>query len=181
MSRYAVFIDAGHFLKALRTFGEPRIDYLKLSEKFRNQDERLRTYYYHCAPFQSMSPTDEEQKRKSRFDGFITSLESKPRFQVRLGRLSRGVGQDGAPTFWQKMVDVLLRVDLVRLSYERQIQRAVIIAGDSDYVPAIRVARDAGVIIQLCYGASPRPHDELLRACDERIIMDQEFIDSVRE
>jgi uncharacterized LabA/DUF88 family protein len=179
MPRYAVFIDGGYLAKALKSFGEPRIDFLKLSETFREQDERLRTYYYNCAPFQSTPPERDEQERKARFDRFVAALDSLPRFQVRLGRLARRIEPDGTTRFEQKMVDVLLAVDLVRLSSESQIQRAVLIAGDSDFVPAIEVARDAGVIVQRCHGATPRPHDQLVRASDERLVIDQDLLDAI--
>lgn len=75
------------------------------------------------------------------------------------------------------MVDVLLSVDLVKLSMDKQIIRAILIAGDSDFVPAINVARDSGVIVTLYYYKKPKPHDELLDACDERYLIDQQLID----
>lgn len=182
LNRYAVFIDGGYIRAVLAKFGEPRISYRKLSEYFASQDERLRTYYYDCAPFQSNPPTPEEQQRKRRFDSFMHSLQvSVPRLQVRLGRLQRIALPAGGCKFVQKKVDVLLTVDLVRLSCERQIQRAVLIAGDSDFVPAIQVARDAGTIVQLYHGTDPFPHDELLSASDDRIRIDQPFIAQVSE
>jgi len=67
--------------------------------------------------------------------------------------------------FKQKMVDVLLSVDLVRLSWSKQIQAAILVAGDSDYVPAVEAARDAGVLVILYY---KKPvHNELLEVVDE--------------
>ncbi len=181
MARYAVFIDGGYVRKVLQAFGEPRISYQKLSDYFANGDERLRTYYYDCPPFRSRVPTAEEIERANRFHGFITALEDNvSRCQVRLGRLARRILPDGTERFEQKMVDVLLTVDLVRLSCERQIQRAVIIAGDSDFVPAIQVARDAGTIVQLYHGMTPLPHEELLHACDDRIVIDEKLIEAVK-
>jgi uncharacterized LabA/DUF88 family protein len=79
-----------------------------------------------------------------------------------------------------KKVDILLAVDLVKLSVQHQIHRAVLLVNDSDFVPAIQIARDAGVIIELYYHIPPRPHDELLQACDDRIIIKQEFIESIK-
>lgn len=67
MSRYAVFIDGGYLSKVLRGFAEPRICFLKLSGFFAGPDERLRTYYYHCDPYQSAPPSPEEQERKMTF------------------------------------------------------------------------------------------------------------------
>lgn len=176
MLRYAVFIDGGHVSKGLQTYGDPRIDFLKLSEEVAHGQDRLRTYYYYCPPYISKSPTDEERKRQSAFDSFKRALERLPRFQVRLGRLARSETAPGG--FVQKMVDILLTIDLITLALEHQIQRAVLVAGDSDYVPAIQVARNAGTVVELYY--LTRPHDALLEACDDRIRISSAFIDRIR-
>jgi len=182
MSRYAVFVDGGYLRAVLRQFGEPRISYAKLSDCFSHGEERLRTYYYDCAPYQSNPPTPEEQERKKGFDRFVFALQSSlPRFQLRLGRLQRLQDPDGTWKFVQKKVDVLLAVDLVRLSCEKQIQRAVLIAGDSDFVPAVQIARDAGTIVQLYHGTNPRPHSELLQACDDRFVIGDSLIEAIKE
>jgi uncharacterized LabA/DUF88 family protein len=182
VSRYAVFIDGGYLKAVLRQFGEPRISFNKLSDWFSHGEERLRTYYYDCAPYQSSPATSDEQRRKRGFDSFVHALQTNvPRFQLRLGRLQRIPNPDGTWKFIQKKVDVLLAVDLVRLSCEKQIQRAVLIAGDSDFVPAIQIARDAGTIVQLYYGTSPPPHDELLQASDDRLVIDDSLIAAVKE
>jgi len=53
-------------------------------------------------------------------------------------------------------------------------------AGDSDFVPAIQVARDAGVVAELQYHAKTRVHSELLAACDERREITPELIQAIR-
>jgi len=178
MSRYAVLVDGGYFKKVLAQFGEPRVSYLKFSELVGHGEERLRTYYYDCAPFVSPTPSPDEKQRQSSFDRFKTALEMEPRFQVRLGRLAKYSAPTGVK-FVQKMVDIYLTIDLVKLSLEHQIQRAVLVAGDSDFVPAIQVARDAGTVVQLYYCCNPRPHEQLLQACDERILIDRELIKKI--
>jgi len=181
MDRYAVFIDGGYARKVLEQFNKPLVCYLKFSEYVAAGQERLRTYYYDCAPYVSSPPTDEEKTKKAGFDCFVAALERLSRFQVRLGRLAkRGVFPDGTIDFEQKMVDILLAVDLVQLSVGHQIQRAVIMANDSDFVPAIRTARNAGTVVELYYYRYPRPNDELLNACDDRILIDSELIEKIK-
>ena len=179
MSRYAVFIDGGYIKKVLRQFGEVKISYLKLSEEVADDEERLRTYYYDCPPYVSSTPTADEKLRQQKFDRFKHALEKEARFQVRLGRLARYQTADG-PVFEQKKVDVLLTVDLVKLSLEHQIQRAVLIAGDSDFCPAIQVARDAGVVVQLYHHPKSKAHEELIEVCDERFQIDEGFINKIK-
>ena len=181
MDRYAVFIDGGYARKVLEQFSNPRISYLKFSQQVAAGQERLRTYYYDCAPYVSSPPTPEEKTRKAGFDRFVSALELQSRFQVRLGRLAkRGELADGTPRFEQKMVDILLAVDLVQLAVGHQIQRAVLLAKDSDFVPAIQIARNAGTVVELYYHIPPRPHDELMSVCDDRIPIDSALIDKIK-
>ncbi|MCK4444194.1 MAG: NYN domain-containing protein [Thermoplasmata archaeon] len=176
MDRSVLFIDGAYFAKVLKNeYGEPRIDFLKLSGRLCEGTERLRTYYYNCMPYQSSPPTDEERERYSRADKFVYTLESLPRFEVRLGKLSYVRGE-----YVQKRVDILLAVDLVRMSWGRQIQRAILVTGDSDFVPAVQAAKDAGVLVQIYF--SPNAiHDELLDVCDDRFEITSDIVDAVVE
>jgi len=81
--------------------------------------------------------------------------------------------------FEQKRVDIWIAVDLVRLSFSHQITKAIIISGDSDLVPAIEGAKDAGVVVQLWYSRRA-VHNELLQAADERFEVDQSLIAKLR-
>ena len=112
MDKYAVFLDAGYLLPVLGRFGSPRpkICLLKLSEHVGRGDRRFRTYFYNCPPYQSPQPTAEERTAKSRYDRFIGRVELLPCFEVRHGRL-RWDRDHNRPE--QKMVDILLAIDLV--------------------------------------------------------------------
>jgi len=179
MSRFAVFIDGGYAKKVLHQFGNSKVSYRSFSDYVGHGEERLRTYYYDCAPYVSMPPTAEERERKSSFDKFTFALEREPRFKVKLGRIAKHPLSNGKIDFQQKMVDILLAVDLVQLSVQHQIQRAVLFANDSDFVPAIEIARAAGTVVELYYHIPPRPHDDLMRACDECIQIDRKLIKSI--
>ena len=175
-------MDGGYMRPTLKALESPipSISYEKLAAQFRGQDELLRMYYYDCAPFQSTIPTYSEKTRKAAFDQFKNKLEDLPRTEVRLGRLRRLPDPGGGYKFEQKQVDVLLTVDLVRLSYTNQIKRAIIVGCDSDFVPAIQAAKDAGVIVQLCYCERMRLNDEIRQKCDDRIVFDGDFLNAVR-
>jgi len=169
-----VLIDGGYLAKSLEEFGRPRIDFHKFSEAVCGGYELLRTYYYTCMPYQSDPPTQDERSRYSQMDRFVYTLRKLPRFEVRLGKLGISGGE-----FVQKRVDILLAVDLVRLSWSRQIDKAVLVTGDSDFVPAVEAAKDAGVLIQL-YCAKNSAHDELLSTVDESFELTDEFIGRIK-
>jgi len=174
MNRAVVFIDNGYLSKILKKyFKEPNIDYSVFSDNICGECERLRTYVYDCMPYQSNPPTPDERTRYSKKNRFLNSLEKSPRVEVKLGKLQK-IWVDGKYKFKQKMVDVLLSVDLVKLSWSKQIQDAIIVAGDRDYVPALKASKDAGVLTKIYY--KQPVHDEILSICDECIEIDQDLI-----
>ena len=175
MARCAILID-GAYLDNVQEhdFNRARVDMGLLSDALAGTMERLRTYYYHCMPFVGTPPTLDERRRYASMDRFVNSLKKLPRFQFRQGRLQR-IGNE----FKQKRVDILMAVDLVRMSSAKQIERAVLVTGDSDLLPAIEVARDCGVVVALYYSPNARA-DELLQACDERFEITSDLIDQVR-
>lgn len=173
-NRAAVFIDGAYLTKILDVdFGKPKIDLARFSDIICDKNERLRTYYYNCMPYQSCPPTEEERRRFAAMDKFVYTLKKLPRFEVKLGRLGCVGGE-----FIQKRVDIALAVDLVRLSCGRMIGKAVIVTGDSDFVPAIEAAKESGILVVLYYSPSSI-HDELLSAVDESVVIDENLIRQV--
>lgn len=161
-------------------FGYARIDYHKLVSWMANGIDLLRTYYYHCLPYKSSPPTEEENRRFSQKEKFFAGLKKIPRFEVRLGKLEkRGTNSTGSPIFMQKRVDVLMAVDLTRLASKGQITHAAILSGDSDFLPAVVLAKDEGVQISLFHAAKHRPHDDLWSECDDRTKITSDVIQSI--
>ena len=177
-NRAAIFIDGAYLDFVLRDeFQGVRINYQALSEALAGGSDILRTYYYHCPAFQSNPPTESERTRYSAQRSFFASLERLPRYSIRLGQLALRFDNRGRRKFEQKRVDILLGVDLVQLSAKQNIQEAILVAGDSDFIPAITAAKSEGVLVKLFHGV--RPHDDLWREADERIRIDRALIDSV--
>jgi hypothetical protein len=64
MSRAAIFIDGGYLEKLLiNQFGGARVSFAKVSAHLAKSRDILRTYYYHCKPYQSPKPTPDESKQ----------------------------------------------------------------------------------------------------------------------
>jgi len=103
-------------------------------------------------------------------DKFVYTLKKLPRFDVKLGRLECIGGE-----FVQKRVDIAMAVDMVRLSCGRMIGKAIVVTGDSDFVPAIEASKESGVVVILYYSPSS-VHDELLLSVDESVIISADLI-----
>lgn len=53
--------------------------------------------------------------------------------------------KDFSVTFKQKGVDMKIGIDIASLSYKKQVDQIILIAGDSDFVPAAKLARREGI------------------------------------
>ena len=180
--RVAIFIDGVYLEKVLKNeFNQPKIDFGKLSQAMAGGKEILRTYFYNCLPYQGNPPTDEERRRFANKQRFFTYLERLPRYTVRLGKLAyRGTNEKGEKRFEQKGIDTLLSVDMVNLAATRQISSVVLLAGDSDCIPAIRVAKEHGVVVTLYHSQnSASYHRELWQECDERFPLTKDLLNSL--
>lgn len=184
MDKACVFVDHGYLQKLLEEYGKPHIVYSDFAIKLcEGEVTLLRTYLYDCMPYQSNPPTEDEREFYAGKQRFFTALNRNPRFEVRFGKMLKI--PNASPrgfSLVQKRVDVLMSVDITRMSIGRQISRAILVTGDSDLVPAVKCAKDAGIEVYVWYArtGSTTVHDELLSECDECREFSRTFIDSVR-
>ena len=194
MAQVAVFLDGGYLRELSRKeFRRVTVDYGQLAGRIRARIAEdtvepldiLRTYYYDCPPFRSRQPTPEEAERYGRYQRFADALKYLPRFEVRLGWLQlQGRRPDGSPIFRQKQVDLLLGLDLALLSGKNRVSHVALVAGDGDFVPAVRAAKQEGATVWLFHGpragANGRPtySRALYREADARAELDESFLRS---
>ena len=102
----------------------------------------------------------------------LKELKKQPYFAVRLGKMSgkpqwklkaniqadllngkKAISdlkdEDFVLDIKQKGVDMKIGLDIATLSLKKQVEKIILIAGDSDFVPAVKFARREGIIIQL--------------------------------
>ena len=104
---------------------------------------------------------------------FLARLKTKRKFALRLGKLDDSntvyslrydtvkklctgtispnefTPQDFELSIRQKGVDMKIGIDMASLSFKHQVDQIVLIAGDSDFVPASKLARREGVDVVL--------------------------------
>lgn len=180
MGRAAIFID-GAYLEQMAHPLHPgwRADHRKLlSALVPPHCELLRAHYYTSPPYLSPIPTADERRRLAVFDRHLRTIGSTPRFDVRLGAMARQVDETGRARYMQKRVDVLLGVDMVRLATKRLVSELHLVAGDSDFVPAVVAAKEEGVLCVLHHGAAA--HRDLVSVADDCRLIDAAFLDAVR-
>lgn len=126
---------------------------------------------------------------------FLNELKKKRKFALRLGKLADAqahysirpmvlkklcagtmkFGELAENDFQimvdQKGVDMKIGIDIASLAYKKQVEQIILISGDSDFVPAAKLARREGIDFILDpLGAPIKPdlfeHIDGLRSCD---------------
>lgn len=168
--RAAIFIDGAYFLSFMKKLNitpnyEELADHLLKPLRKSVQLDLLRCYFYYCAPWTSQDPTPSEKRRMDEHNVFMDEIGSIERWAVRLGKLQRR--WDGYKEYFeQKRVDVLLSVDMVRHSASAHIQHVIVVAGDSDFIPAVEATQESGATVSLWYGDLNTIHKDLLSLAD---------------
>lgn len=143
-----LFIDGGYLRAAYREtvqaiYGENyRLDFRTV---FRSAAAR-KAFYYDCLDDHQKKNESEQQydARLSKQQGELEAIRAIDGMHVRLGHLS---GEDRR----QKEVDVQLAVDMLTHAFNRNMTKAVLIAGDRDFVPVVRSLVQLGTFVELRY------------------------------
>ena len=163
----AIFIDGWH-LKKREEDNKIKLDYHKLSDELTKGDYRVRTNYYAARAKPEDLVTKELKELDLITETFHCALDRFPRFAIRLGRLEKIAGK------WkQKGVDMRLGVDMVQMSANKLIDKAILIAADGDFVYAVEKAKDAGIVTSLITFPVDAINRDLRRAVDEVVELDK--------
>lgn len=136
----------------------------------------LRIYYYDAPPLEgsARNPIDaslvdfSNSPQASRNRALIDTLELQPDFAVRRGTLIQGgwklgssalrnlaksprvlTASDLVPDLKQKGVDIRIGLDIASIALKRVAQILVLVTGDSDFVPPMKLARTEGLKVYL--------------------------------
>jgi uncharacterized LabA/DUF88 family protein len=139
-------------------------------------DEFYKTYIFDALPFAPKENASQDQlnRRKKKAD-YLNALEYQEHISVEKGYVMPRIRtcpncstQVAVPV--QKLVDVLISVRLVSLSWSDVVDKIVLVSGDGDLVPAVREAENsANKLVKLVYvkGQNVDTSDSLRKACSE--------------
>lgn len=182
--RSVALIDARYLLAARqKAVGEGPFDLLDFAERIVPRFHwRFRTYYFDAPPYLPKSGASEDQrKRHADAEEDLKKVARLDRFCVRKGYcqwtkrkaspIDHPGGIERVGIIEQKMVDVLLATDMTRIALSKEALHIELVAGDSDYVPAIQAARNVGALVRLFYyrQGDTSYGDRLFDEVDERV------------
>lgn len=173
--KIAIFIDCHHLNKTEQD-NKIRLDYLKLCDELTKGECRVRTYVYDARPNHDDLKTEEQKKLDFSKETFLAAIDRLPRFDVRLGILQHL----GNNVWKQKGVDMRLGVDMVQMSANKVIDKAILIAADGDFAYAVEKTKDAGIVTTLVTFPVDSISRELRRAVDEVVELDQATLEKCR-
>lgn len=178
MNRIAILIDGNNFYKGCQlNFNRTDVDFRKLGQKLSLaiDGELLRIYYYNAHVSKSIDPLGYQRQQK-----FFDNLRATPFITLKLGHLvyhrirtEQGVSSQYFPT--EKGIDVQIAVDMIRLGLLKACDGVILVSGDSDYIYAVRFAKDLGSSLYIAsfpMGGSA----ELRNEGDGSVVMDLNFI-----
>lgn len=148
---------------------------MHLKHESRTRSELYRIFYYDCPPLEKkahhpltgksidFAKSPIAQWRRS----FLEQLKCQRKIALRLGHLQAGgwrlrddrlkellagkivtkdlKADDVTPDIRQKAVDMRVGLDIASLAYKRLVDQIVLFSGDSDFVPAAKLARIEGI------------------------------------
>lgn len=188
--RVAVLFDGNNWYRSMREYLRPeqgKTDYpalvnwivAKLRETLglpENAPIRFETWYFTAIP-------EDSADFRERLLGFLRSIEREG-INVRRLPMRRCLvtytlecpdckkpvtGQ--VIRYEEEQVDVAIAVKLVELSFRHQIDVAVLVSGDSDYLPAVATAQEEGVRVYVASLSLPSISHDLKRAANGHIDM----------
>ena len=179
-----IFVDDGFFKLVKKYFEEKSKKKKRFLQTFRNICKKgnlnlKHLFIYSAPPYQSENPFDKENKLKKDYDKIKKMLKNKKWITLREGRCQR-LKIDGEYKFFQKGVDILLAVDLMRFQKEfSNVNKIILILCDSDFVPAINQLKKEGIeVILYTYFERKRDskfsrYNELLKVASKWVKMNE--------
>jgi uncharacterized LabA/DUF88 family protein len=164
-----LFIDGGYLRKRhaeamQRVFGAMgELDFEIIQRWFQNRYALRRIFYYDCLHDIKETAAETDQQlalRVQKQQQLFATIRSLRGVHVRLGRL---VGNPG--NVRQKGVDVLLSVEMLDNAFRKNMEAALLLAGDADFVPLVEAVTRLGTWVEVVH--APRTASkELCAAAD---------------
>lgn len=189
LNKVSILIDGGFFMHTFRSANnkadptkkdvEALITSIMAEISKRNPcsalhpDVLLRTFYYDCQPFGKIlkhpsgkSIDYSEMPTFIKQTAYLKSLDTVEQCALRLGELSFSGWKVRAnqpkkiyPEFRQKGVDMKIGLDIAWMAGKNTVDKIALVAGDSDFIAPMKLARREGIQIYLNPMGNPIKHD----------------------
>jgi uncharacterized LabA/DUF88 family protein len=167
-----IFVDGSNFHLAQRYEGIPhRVDLNRLARQLSRGYHFVKLNYYTSPlPYPGTHSYRAQQR-------FFAQIARSSRIALVLGRNEPRVDRDtGRKYHVEKETDVNLAVDMVVGAYTDRYDVAMLVAGDTDYVRAVKALRERGKQLVWCHLPAQRHTDQLAQVSDAMIELSPKFL-----
>lgn len=154
-----IYIDGFNFYYGLRNGWKKYywLDIVKLFESFINENQELVAVKYFSA-----SSTDDAQRLRQ--NAFFQANKQNPKFNLILGKyLKKSITcfncQNEIRTFEEKETDVRIATQIVSDAYKKKCDISIVVSADSDMLPAVQLAQEAGNKVFIYFPPHQRSND----------------------
>ena len=170
--RVAIFIDAGNMFHG-SNYLKVKINYKKLINLLKRDRWLLRGYFYTGVPTPNLNIPYEYREQWKKQQNFLNELQNTG---IKVKTMPLKKTPEG---FIEKGVDILLATDMIVLAYNNAYDTAILVSGDSDYIPVVEMIQQLGKRVENATFKRTSSY-ELRKVCDEFIILDN-YLDKFTE
>ena len=169
--RVSAFIDGSNFYHSTLKIGG-KIKFKKLIQELVGERKLINVFYYVA----NLDITIDE-KKYWQHQKFLNILRKIPKFNIVLCTLKKIKKKDGNFDFILKGDDINLAIDLVDGANKDRYDTAILVSGDEDFVPAIKIVQREGKRVENIY-FSISSSNTLRVICNSSLCLDK-MIDKI--
>lgn len=155
--RVMIFIDGSNLYHNLKRYNI-KIKFEDIINKLETKREIVGVFYY-----TALLDKDFDEERYKEHKKFLEKIKQIPKFNVVLYNLRKTILEDGSIHFEIKGDDLYLAIDLIKGAYENLYDVAILVSGDEDFIPSIKLAQKNGKKVINAF--FPKSSSYLLRNC----------------
>jgi uncharacterized LabA/DUF88 family protein len=178
MKRVVLFVDGSNFYYGLKwLYGDSKelssFNFLKFGTKLAENRNLIRVYYYN-APLDYKNNPEKYAKQQK----FFNKISATDKTKLVLSRLQKRKIK-GTDKFYYvvKGDDIHLASDMIKGAYENMYDEAILVSGDGDFIPSIKIVQEKGKIVENAY-FKPSLSWHLKQECDKSVRLTKEILDS---
>lgn len=181
MEKVSVFIDGNNFYFGLKKIYGNDAKLMDFSfEKFVNfiaGDREVIKVYYYNAPLDRTKNMDIYKKQQR----FFEKLRKIPKFEVILCKLlKRRIAGTDKYYYVLKEDDIHMAGDMIKGAYEDEYDCAILVSGDGDFLPAVKIVRNRNKRVENVYFRKSASTN-LRKNCDKSILLKKDILDGFFE
>ncbi|MBU4308807.1 MAG: NYN domain-containing protein [Nanoarchaeota archaeon] len=181
MRKVSIFIDGNNFYFGLKRIYKDKKKLMNFNfERFcaflANKREIVKIFYYNAAMDRTKNPDKYKTQQK-----FFSQLKKIPKFNLILCKLlKRKIQGTNQYYYILKEDDIHMAGDLIKGAFKNTYDVAILVSGDGDFVPAVKIAQEEGKIIENIY-FKKSASTNLKRKCDNSFMLKEEILNNFFE